>query len=224
MRLILLGPPGVGKGTQAAFITRRYAIPQISTGDMLRAAVSQGTPLGLEAKRYMDAGGLVPDGVIVELVKTRIQGPDCNAGFLLDGFPRTLLQAEALAAAEIGVDFIVEFWLEEEELLRRSAGRLVHMPSGRTYHVLFNPPKVPGRDDVTGEDLVQRADDRAETVRKRLDVYKMHASALADYYSKRANGRKPGAPRYIRISAMDAPQAVRDHVFALLDARAPAPA
>jgi adenylate kinase len=214
----------VGKGTQAAFITRRYAIPQISTGDMLRAAVGRGTPLGLEAKRYMDTGRLVPDGVIVELVKNRIREPDCSAGFLLDGFPRTLPQAEALAAAEIGVDFIIEFWLEEQELLRRSVGRLVHLPSGRTYHVLFNPPKVAGKDDVTGEDLVQRADDRAETARARLEVYELHAGALADYYSKRATIRKAGAPRYIRISAADPPQAIRDQVFALLDARVAAPA
>ena len=222
MRLILLGPPGVGKGTQAAYIARRYAIPQISTGDMLRAAVNRASPLGLEAKRYMDTGGLVPDGVIVELVRNRIREPDCSAGFLLDGFPRTLPQAEALAAAEVDVDLVIEFWLDEHELLKRSAGRLVHLPSGRTYHALFNPPKAAGKDDVTGEQLVQRADDRAETARARLAVYKRHAGALSDYYSKRPTGRRTGARRYIRISAADPPQAVRDQVFALLDARAAA--
>ncbi|MBI4204312.1 MAG: adenylate kinase [Betaproteobacteria bacterium] len=223
MRLILLGPPGVGKGTQAGFITRHYGIPQISTGDMLRVAVSHGTPLGREAKRYMDSGGLVPDDIIIELVKNRIREPDCGAGFLLDGFPRTVPQAEALAAARIEVDFIVEFRLDEDELLARSEGRLVHLPSGRTYHVLFNPPRVPGKDDVTGEDLVQRADDRMETARKRLEVYRLHAGALIGYYLARAGSGEPAAPRYVRIAAAGSPAEIREQVFAALDARAVVP-
>jgi len=214
MRIILLGPPGVGKGTQAKFITRRYGIPQISTGDMLRAAVSAGSPVGLEAKRYMDAGGLVPDGVIIELVKNRIKEADCSPGFLLDGFPRTVPQAQAMAAAGIRVDVVIEFWLSREELLRRSSGRLVHPASGRTYHMQFNPPRVPGKDDVTGEDLVQRADDRTDTAAKRLAVYSQHASALVDYYS--GGGRD--APRHVRISADGPVDAVRDRVFAALGA------
>jgi len=223
MRMILLGPPGVGKGTQAGFITRRYGIPQISTGDMLRAAVRSGTALGQEAKRYMDAGGLVPDTVIIELVKSRIAQDDCRSGFLLDGFPRTVPQAEAMAAAGIGIDFVVEFWLAREELIRRTSGRLVHPASGRTYHAQFNPPKVPGKDDVTGEDLVQRADDRPETAAKRLDVYTQHASALVAYYTGRAAGGEAGAPKYVRVSAQGPVEAVRERLFAALDAcRAPA--
>lgn len=223
MRLILLGPPGVGKGTQAGFITSHYGIPQISTGDMLRVAVSEGTPLGREAKRYMDSGGLVPDDIIIELVKNRIREPDCGTGFLLDGFPRTVPQAEALAAARIEVDFIVEFRLDEDELLARSEGRLAHLPSGRTYHVLFNPPRVPGKDDVTGEDLVQRADDRMETARKRLEVYRLHAGALIGYYLARAGSGEPNAPRYVRIAATGSPAEIREQIFAALDARAAVP-
>ena len=217
MRLILLGPPGVGKGTQASFIVKRYGIPQISTGDMLRAAVSQGNALGQAAKCHMDRGGLVPDGIIIDLVKDRIQQPDCGAGFQLDGFPRTIPQAEAMTAAGIDVDFVVEFWLDDEELLKRSSGRLVHSPSGRTYHVLFNPPRVAGKDDVTGEDLVQRADDRVDTAKKRLEVYKQHAGALVDYYSRRAASGEPRAPKYLRISAADPLQEVREQLFAALD-------
>ncbi len=217
MRLILLGPPGVGKGTQAGFIVKRYGIPQISTGDMLRAAVSQGNALGQAAKCYMDRGGLVPDGIIIDLVKDRIRQPDCGAGFQLDGFPRTIPQAEAMTAAGIDVDFVVEFWLDDEELLKRSSGRLVHPPSGRTYHVLFNPPRVAGKDDVTGEDLVQRVDDRVDTAKKRLDVYKLHAGALVDYYSQRAASGEPRAPKYLRISAADPLQQVREQLFAAID-------
>ena len=217
MRLILLGPPGVGKGTQAGFIVKRYGIPQISTGDMLRAAVSQGNALGQAAKCHMDRGGLVPDGIIIDLVKDRIRQPDCGAGFQLDGFPRTIPQAEAMTAAGIDVDFVVEFWLDDEELLKRSSGRLVHPPSGRTYHVLFNPPRVAGKDDVTGEDLVQRVDDRVDTAKKRLDVYNLHAGALVDYYFRRAASGEPRAPKYLRISAADALQEVREQLFAALD-------
>jgi adenylate kinase len=217
MRLILLGPPGVGKGTQAGFIVNRYGIPQISTGDMLRAAVNQGNALGLQAKSQMDRGGLVPDDIIIDLVRERIRQPDCGAGFQLDGFPRTIPQAEAMAAAGISVDFVVEFWLDDAELLKRSSGRLVHQSSGRTYHVLFNPPRVAGKDDVTGEDLTQRIDDRADTAKKRLDVYKLHAGALVDYYSQRAASGKPGAPRYLRISAAGPLQEVREQLFTVLD-------
>jgi adenylate kinase len=217
MRLILLGPPGVGKGTQAGFIVKRYGIPQISTGDMLRAAVSQGSALGLQAKGHMDHGGLVPDDIIIDLVRERIRQPDCGTGFLLDGFPRTIPQAEAMTAAGINVDFVVEFWLDDAELLKRSSGRLVHQPSGRTYHVLFNPPRIAGKDDVTGEDLTQRVDDRADTAKKRLDVYKLHAGALVDYYSRRAASGEPGAPRYLRISAAGSLQEVRQQLFTALD-------
>lgn len=223
MRLILLGPPGVGKGTQAGFITSRYGIPQVSTGDMLRVAVSRDSPLGREAKRHMDSGGLVPDGVIIELVENRIREPDCRAGFLLDGFPRTVPQAEALAAAKIDVDFIIEFRLDERELLERSEGRLVHVPSGRTYHVLFNPPRVAGKDDVTGEDLVQRADDRRETARKRLEMYRLHAGALIAYYLARVGSGESNTPRYVRISAAGSPQEIREQVFTALDSRAAVP-
>lgn len=217
MRLILLGPPGVGKGTQAGFIAKRYGIPQISTGDMLRAAVSAGSPLGVQAKLHMDRGGLVPDDLIIDLVRERVRQPDCSAGFQLDGFPRTIPQAEAIMAAGIDVDFVVEFWLDDEELLKRSSGRLVHPPSGRTYHVSFNPPRVAGKDDVTGEDLVQRVDDRADTAKKRLDVYKQHTSALIDYYSRRAASGDPHAPQYLRISAAESLQQVSEKLFAALD-------
>lgn len=224
MRLILLGPPGVGKGTQARFITGRYGVPQISTGDMLRAAADSGSALGREARRHMDAGGLVPDEVIIDLVRNRVAEPDCRAGFLLDGFPRTVPQAEALAAARIDVDLVIEFRLDEAELLARSEGRLVHPASGRTYHVRFNPPKVAGKDDVTGEDLVQRADDRSETARKRLAVYRLHAGPLIGYYLARAGSGKHNAPRYVRIAAVGSPEQIREQVFAALDARAVVPA
>lgn len=217
MRLILLGPPGVGKGTQAGFIAKRYGIPQISTGDMLRTAVSQGSPLGAQAKFHMDRGGLVPDDLIIDLVRERIRQPDCSAGFQLDGFPRTIPQAEAMTAAKIDVDFVVEFWLDDEELLKRSSGRLVHPPSGRTYHVSFHPPKVAGKDDITGEDLVQRVDDRSDTAIKRLAVYKQHAGALVDYYCRRAASGEPDAPQYLRISAAESLQQVREQLFAALD-------
>ncbi len=217
MRLILLGPPGVGKGTQAGFIVKRYGIPQISTGDMLRAAVNQGSPLGVQAKSHMDRGGLVPDDLIIDLVKDRVCQPDCSAGFQLDGFPRTIPQAEAMAAADIDVEFVVEFWLDDEELLKRSSGRLVHPPSGRTYHVSFHPPRVAGKDDITGEDLVQRVDDRTDTAKKRLEVYKQHASALVAYYCQRAASGESRAPRHLKISAAGPLQQVREQLFAALD-------
>ncbi len=219
MKLLFLGPPGVGKGTQAAFVTERYGVPQVSTGDMLRAAVGKGTPLGRLAKSHMDCGGLVPDDLIIDLVRSRIAEPDCGAGFLLDGFPRTLTQAQALTAAGVEVDFVIEFWLGEVALLQRSSGRLVHLPSGRTYHMVFNPPRVSGRDDVTGEPLAQRADDRIDTARKRLELYRLHADALSGYYRARAGGADAHASCYARISATGDRHQVRDALFAVLDAR-----
>lgn len=218
MRIILLGPPGVGKGTQAGFIAERYGIPHISTGDMLRAAVRAGDRLGLEAKRHMDAGGLVPDRVIIELVARRIREADCGAGFLLDGYPRTVAQAQAIAAAGIELDIVVEFCLAPEELLRRSGGRLVHPASGRTYHAVFNPPKVPGKDDITGEDLIQRADDRPDAAARRLEVHNQHAAALVEHYTARIAGGEAGAPRYVRIFAEGPVEAVRARLFETLGA------
>ncbi|MDP1665476.1 MAG: adenylate kinase [Methylobacter sp.] len=183
MRIILLGSPGSGKGTQAQFITEKYAIPQISTGDMLRAAVREGTPLGVEAKKVMDAGGLVSDDIILGLIKERITQADCANGFLLDGFPRTIAQAEGLNEMGVSVDTVIEIVVEDEEIVKRMAGRRVHLQSGRTYHVEFNPPKIEGVDDVTGEPLIQRDDDKEETVRKRLSVYHEQTKPLVGYYS-----------------------------------------
>ncbi len=216
MRLILLGAPGAGKGTQAAFITQRFGIPQISTGDMLRAAVKAGTPLGLEAKRYMDAGALVPDDVIIGLVKERIKQSDCANGFLFDGFPRTIPQAEAMKEAGVGLDYVLEIDVDDAQIIKRLSGRRVHAGSGRTYHIHFNPPKVPNKDDVTGEDLVQRADDSEETVRKRLDVYHKQTEQLVDYYSKlAAKGGGRGA-KYRKISGTGTVDQIRDRLFAAL--------
>jgi adenylate kinase len=199
MRVILLGPPGAGKGTQAAYISERLGVPQISTGDMLRAAVKAGTPLGLEAKKVMDAGGLVSDAIIIGLVKERIAQPDCRNGFLFDGFPRTIAQADALKAEGIKIDAVVELQVDDEEIVRRMSGRRVHPDSGRVYHVRYNPPKVEGKDDVTGEPLVQRDDDKEETVRKRLQVYHQQTRPLVDYYSSWARNGDAHAPRYIVI-------------------------
>ncbi len=224
MRLILFGPPAVGKGTQAGFITQRYGIPQISTGDMLRAAIGKGLPLGLQAKKYMDSGGLVPDEVIIGLVKGRIEQPNCESGFLLDGFPRTIPQAEAVAKAGIDIDVVVELWLDETELVKRTSGRRVHVPSGRTYNVIFNPPKIAGKDDISGEDLVQRADDQPETARKRLEVYQLHAAALTEYYLDWAASTDPRAPKYVRISGAGPIQEVRDRLFDVLGPAAAATA
>jgi adenylate kinase len=220
MRMILLGPPGVGKGTQAGFIAERYGIPHISTGDMLRAAVRAGSRLGLDARRHMDAGALVPDGIIIELVAQRIREPDCDAGFVLDGYPRTVTQARAMAAAGIVIDIVVEFWLTPQELLRRSGGRLVHPASGRTYHALFHPPKVPGKDDLTGEELVQRSDDRPEAAARRLEVHDQHAAALIDHYTALMAAGEAGSPHFVRISAEGPINTVRDRLFeALADHR-----
>lgn len=199
MRLILLGPPGAGKGTQAAFICKHYGIPQISTGDMLRAAVKAGTPLGLAAKQVMDAGQLVSDDIIIGLVKERIAQPDCAGGFLFDGFPRTIPQAEAMKSAGVKLDAVLEIDVPDAAIVERMSGRRVHPGSGRTYHVTFNPPKVAGKDDVTGEDLIQRDDDREETVRKRLEVYHAQTRPLVDYYSRWAATGDAQAPKYARI-------------------------
>lgn len=216
MRLILLGPPGAGKGTQAAFVSQRYEIPQISTGDMLRAAVKASTPLGRKAKEFMDAGQLVPDGLIIDLVKERIAEPDCAKGFLFDGFPRTIPQAEALREEEIPIDFVVEIVVDDEEIIKRVAGRRVHPGSGRTYHVVFNPPSDPGKDDVTGEDLVQREDDKEETVRERLAVYHAQTKPLVDFYSEWARSEDPSAPKYVAVAGTGPVEEIRDRIFKAL--------
>jgi adenylate kinase len=200
MRMILLGAPGAGKGTQAAFLCQRYGIPQISTGDMLRAAVKAGTPLGIAAKKVMDSGGLVSDDIIIGLVKERITQPDCERGFLFDGFPRTIPQADAMKAAGVKLDAVLEIDVPDEAIVERMSGRRVHPASGRSYHVVFNPPKVAGKDDVTGEDLIQRDDDREETVKKRLAVYHSQTRPLVDYYSAWAATGAVDAPRYRCIS------------------------
>ncbi len=213
MRLILLGAPGAGKGTQANYIREKYGIPQISTGDMLRAAAKAGTPLGLAAKKLMDAGELVPDDIIINLVKERIKEQDCANGFLFDGFPRTIPQAEAMKAAGVALDYVVEIDVADAEIIKRMSGRRVHLASGRTYHVVFNPPKVAGKDDVTGEDLVQRQDDAEETVKKRLSVYHAQTKALVDYYSGWAKSGEKGAPKYVRIPGVGSVESIRDQVF-----------
>ncbi len=216
MRLILLGPPGAGKGTQAGFITERFKIPQISTGDMLRAAVKAGTPLGIEAKKVMDAGGLVSDEIIIGLVKERLKQGDCANGYLLDGFPRTIPQAEALRAAGVSVEFVLEIDVTNEEIIMRMSGRRVHMPSGRTYHEKFNPPKVPGLDDVTGEPLIQRADDQVETVRKRLQVYRQQTLPLVDYYKQWSFSGDKAAPKYRRVQGFGTVDNIRVKAFGAL--------
>ncbi len=216
MRLILLGAPGAGKGTQANYIREKYGIPQISTGDMLRAAARAGTPLGLAAKKLMDEGNLVPDDIIINLVKERIWEKDCANGFLFDGFPRTIPQAEAMKEAGVALDYVVEIDVADDEIIKRMSGRRVHLASGRTYHIVFNPPKVAGKDDVTGEDLVQRQDDAEETVKKRLTVYHTQTKALVDYYSSWARSGEKGAPRYVRIPGVGSVEAIRDQVFKAL--------
>jgi adenylate kinase len=216
MRLILLGAPGAGKGTQAALLTQKFGIPQISTGDMLRAAVKAGTPLGVQAKKFMDAGALVPDEVIIGLVKERIKQPDCANGFLFDGFPRTIPQADAMKNAGVALDYVIEVDVEDAEIIRRLSGRRVHPASGRTYHLQFNPPKIPGKDDPTGEDLVQRDDDREDTVKKRLEVYHAQTKPLVGYYSKWAAGGAQGAPRYVRVPGVGSMDSIRERIFAAL--------
>jgi len=216
MKLILLGAPGAGKGTQANFIQEKYGIPQISTGDMLRRAVKAGTPLGLAAKKVMETGALVSDDIIIGLVKERLQEPDCRKGFLFDGFPRTLPQAAAMRDSGIDIDYVLEIEVADEEIIQRMSGRRVHPPSGRTYHVRFNPPKVAGKDDVTGEDLVQRADDQEETVRKRLAVYHAQTQPLVEYYAKWAATGDARAPRCRKIAGTGSVETIRDRAFAAL--------
>ena len=216
MRLILLGGPGAGKGTQAAFITQRYGIPQISTGDMLRGAVKSGSPLGIAAKVVMDRGDLVSDDIIIALVKERILAPDCARGFLFDGFPRTLPQAEAMKAAGVAIEHVVEIDVDDAVIIDRMSGRRVHLPSGRTYHVKYNPPKAAGKDDVTGEDLIQRDDDREETVRKRLAVYHRQTEPLVAYYTKWEATGDARAPRYHKIPGVGTVEEIRDRVLAAL--------
>ena len=202
MRLILLGPPGAGKGTQANFIKEKFGIPQISTGDMLRSAVKAGTPLGIEAKKVMDAGGLVSDDIIIGLVRDRLQQDDCRSGYMFDGFPRTIPQADAMKEAGVALDFVLEIDVPDSEIVERMSGRRAHLPSGRTYHVKYNPPKVEGKDDLTGEDLVQRDDDKEETVKKRLQVYSDQTRPLVDYYSSWAKADPAAAPKYRAINGL----------------------
>lgn len=216
MRLILLGPPGAGKGTQAAFISERFGIPQISTGDMLRAAVKAGTAVGQEAKKIMDAGGLVSDDLIIGLVRDRLTQPDCARGYMFDGFPRTLPQAEAMKQAGVAIDYVLEIDVPDSQIIARMSGRRVHLASGRTYHVTFNPPKVEGKDDVTGEPLIQRDDDQEATVRNRLAIYHAQTRPLIDYYSKWAATGDARAPKCRKISGEGRVDAIRDAAFAAL--------
>ena len=216
MRLILLGGPGAGKGTQAGFIKEKYGIPQISTGDMLRTHVKNGTALGIAAKKIMDSGALVSDDIIIGMVKERITDPDCQKGFLFDGFPRTLPQADAMKAAGIKLDFVLEIAVDDSEIIERMSGRRVHLPSGRTYHIKFNPPKVAGKDDVTGEDLIQRDDDKEETVKKRLDVYHLQTEPLIAYYENWSKSAAPNAPLYRRVAGVGRVDEIRDAVFKAL--------
>jgi adenylate kinase len=213
MKLILLGAPGAGKGTQAQFICEHFGIPQISTGDMLRAAVKAGTPLGVAAKKVMDAGGLVSDEIIIGLVSDRLQKPDCAEGYLFDGFPRTLPQAEAMKAAGVALDYVLEIDVADEEIIERMSGRRVHLASGRTYHLRFNPPQEPGKDDATGEELIQRADDQEETVRKRLQIYHSQTKPLLDYYRAWAATGDPKAPKCPRIAGVGSVEEIKKAAF-----------
>jgi len=221
MRLILLGAPGAGKGTQAQFICEKFAIPQISTGDMLRAAVKAGTELGIAAKKIMDAGGLVSDDIIIGLVKDRLTQPDCSKGYLFDGFPRTIPQAQAMKDAGVPIDYVLEIDVPFEAIIDRMGGRRVHPASGRTYHVKFNPPKVEGKDDVTGEDLIQRDDDKEETVRKRLQVYNDQTRPLVEYYSSWATQSDPAdkvkAPSYRKVAGTGSVEDITTSIFAVLN-------
>lgn len=219
MRLILLGPPGAGKGTQANYIKEKFNIPQISTGDMLRAAAKAGTPLGIAAKKVIDAGNLVSDGIIIGLVKERVKEPDCANGFLFDGFPRTIPQAQAIKDAGIQIDFVVVIEVADSAIIQRMSGRRVHLPSGRTYHVEFNPPKVPCKDDITGEDLVQRADDIEDTVIKRLSVYHDQTQPLVDYYSAWEKTGDAKAPKCLRIRGTGGVENIRDQILAVLGSK-----
>ena len=216
MRIILLGPPGAGKGTQATFIKEHYGIPQISTGDMLRAAVKAGTPLGIEAKKVMDAGQLVSDDLIINLVKERLKESDCANGYLFDGFPRTIPQADALKDAQVAVDYVLEIDVPAEEIIKRMSGRRSHPASGRVYHIEYNPPKVEGKDDVTGEPLVQRDDDQEETVRKRLEVYQAQTRPLVEYYGQWSQSGDAAAPKYCKISGVGTVDDIRTQILAAL--------
>jgi len=213
MRIILLGAPGAGKGTQAQFLTEKYSIPQISTGDMLRAAVKAGTPLGIEAKKVMDAGELISDEIIIGLVKERVAESDCKNGYLLDGFPRTIPQADAMKENNIDVDFVVEIDVDDSEIIKRMAGRRMHMASGRTYHIVYNPPKTEGKDDATGEELVQREDDKEETVKQRLDVYHSQTKPLIEYYSGWASTGESKAPKYVAVAGVGSLNDIRNSIF-----------
>ena len=217
MRLILLGAPGAGKGTQAQFICEKYGIPQISTGDMLRAAIKQGTPLGIEAQKVMSSGGLVSDGIIIGLVKDRLQQDDCKKGYLFDGFPRTIPQAEAMKAAGAMIDFVLEIDVDDSVILERMSGRRVHLASGRTYHVRFNPPKIEGKDDVTGEDLIQRDDDKEVTVKNRLEIYHAQTQPLIDYYSRWFATGDPLAPRCRKVVGVGPVDRIKQAVFETLN-------
>jgi adenylate kinase len=214
MRVILLGGPGAGKGTQANYIKEKYNIPQISTGDMLRAAVKAGTPLGVEAKKVMDSGGLVSDEIILGLIDERLKEDDCKNGYLFDGFPRTLAQADALKDKDVPVDAVVEIDVDDDEIIRRMSGRRVHLASGRTYHLVFNPPKEEGKDDETGEALIQRDDDQEDTVRERLNVYHDQTEPLIEYYSKWTEAGGEGAPRYVKINGIGKVDEIRDAIYA----------
>jgi adenylate kinase len=211
-----LGGPGAGKGTQAGYIKERFGIPQISTGDMLRAAVKEGTELGMLARKIMDEGGLVPDDIIIALVKTRIAQPDCSKGFLFDGFPRTIPQADAMKAAGVPIKFVIEIDVSDEEIIRRLSGRRVHPTSGRIYHVIYSPPRVEGRDDLTAEPLIQRDDDKEETIRKRLEIYHAQTEPLVEYYSRWSADGGEDAPKYIKISGAGSVEDIRDAIFASL--------
>ncbi len=217
MRLILLGAPGAGKGTQANFIKEKYNIPQISTGDMLRAAIKEGTELGLAAKKVMDAGQLVSDDIIIGLVKDRLKEADCANGYLFDGFPRTTAQADAMKEAGVKIDYVLEIAVPDDQIVERMSGRRSHPASGRVYHVKFNPPKVEGKDDVTGEPLVQRDDDKEETVKKRLEVYHNQTEVLLSYYGEWAKSGEPGAPKYRKIEGVGPVEEIRDRAFAALN-------
>ncbi len=217
MRLILLGAPGAGKGTQASFIKEKFNIPQISTGDMLRAAVKAGTPLGIAAKKIMDEGGLVSDDIIIGLVKDRLKDADCAHGYLFDGFPRTVPQADAMKDAGVAIDYVLEIDVPDEAIVERMSGRRVHPASGRTYHVKFNPPKTEARDDATGEELIQRDDDKEETVKKRLSVYHDQTEVLVGYYNDWAASGKPGAPKYRKIAGVGPVDYIRDSAFKALE-------
>jgi len=216
MRMILLGPPAAGKGTQATYLTKHFGIPQISTGDMLRAAFKAGTALGLEAKKVIDSGALVSDDIIIGLVKERLKQPDCAEGYLFDGIPRTIPQAEALRDAGVAIDYVLEIDVPPEDIITRMSGRRAHLASGRTYHVKFNPPKVEGKDDVTGEPLVQRDDDREEIVRKRIEVYHAQTRPLIEFYGRWAAAGAAAAPKYRKISGQGSVESIRDRAIAAL--------